>query len=188
LPKSTFIDVAGVTLTLKEDIQQKHKFALYDFNIGDEIFMYGVLVGKAMKSIAQGEAITTENLKHASAAYDANQEKFTWSAPDASKFKSRTFNGFPRKDGSVGTRNYWLVIPLTFCENRNLDVLEGALLDVLGYETKKDFSVNTSALIDKYKSGATAEDLLATDIISTKEEISKNRLFPNVSPRFGNPL
>jgi len=180
LPKSTFIDVAGVTLTLKENIKQKHKFALQDFNTGDEIFMYGVLVGKAMKPITQGEAITTENLKHASAAYNANQEKFTWTAPDASKFENRTFNGFHREDGSVGTRNYWLVIPLTFCENRNLDVLEGALLDVLGYQTKKDFAVNTSALIDKYKSGASAEDIFNTDIITTKEEISKNRLFPNV--------
>jgi len=180
LPKSTFIDIAGVTFTLKEDIRQKHKFALHDFNIGDEVFMYGVLVGKALNPIAQGEAITTKNLKHASAAYDANQEKFEWTAPDASKFEGRTFNGFYREDGSVGTRNYWLVIPLTFCENRNLDVLEGALLDVLGYETKKDFSVNTSALVDKFKSGASSEEIFNTDIITTKEESSKNRLFSNV--------
>ena len=181
LPKNTFIDVAGVTLTLKEDIQQKHKFALHDFKIGDLIYMYGVLVGKAMKPIAQGEAITTENVKHASAAYDANQEKFQWTnQPDISKFKGRIFNGYHRNDGSVGTRNYWLIIPLTFCENRNLEVLEGALLDVLGYQTKKDFAVDTNALINKYKSGASAEELMATDIVSTKEEISKNRLFPNV--------
>jgi len=180
LPKNTFIDVAGQTLTLKEDIKQKHKFALNDFEVGDEVFMYGVLVGKALKFIAQGTAITTENLKHASAKYNAKQEKFIWSAPDASKFKERTFNGFHRTDGSVGTRNYWLVIPLTFCENRNLDVLEGALLDVLGYETKKNFAVNTAALIDKYKSGASTEEIFNTDIITTKEEINKNRLFPNV--------
>lgn len=180
LPKNTFIDIAGNTFTLKHDIQQKHKFALYDFAINDQIFMYGVLVGKAIEPIKQGEAITTKNIKHASAVYNADQKKQHWSTPDTSKFKGRTFNGFYRKDGSVGTRNYWLVIPLTFCENRNVDVLEGALLDVLGYETKKDFAVNTAALIEKYKAGASAEAILATDIISTKEEISKNRLFPNV--------
>ncbi len=180
LPKNTFIDIAGSTFTLKHDIQQKHKFALHDFAVGDQIFMYGVLVGNATMSIKQGEAITTKNIKHASAVYNADQKKYHWSAPDISKFQKRTFNGFYRNDGSVGTRNYWLVIPLTFCENRNVDVLEGALLDILGYETKKDFSVNTAALIDKYKSGASAEAILATDIITTKEEISKNRLFPNV--------
>ncbi|WP_010179033.1 UxaA family hydrolase [Aquimarina agarilytica] len=180
LPKNTFVDIAGCTFTLKQDIQQKHKFALHDFVVGDQIFMYGVLVGKAIIPIKQGEAITTKNIKHASAVYNADQKKQDWSVPDISKFKERTFNGFYRKDGSVGTRNYWLVIPLTFCENRNVDVLEGALLDVLGYETKKDFAVNTAALIDKYKAGASAEAILETDIITTKEELSKNRLFPNV--------
>ncbi|WP_281987188.1 UxaA family hydrolase [Aquimarina aggregata] len=180
LPKNTFIDVAGKTFTLIQDIKQKHKFALHDFAIGDEVIMYGVLVGKVVLSIKQGEAITIENVKHASASFNANQEKFSWTAPDVSKFQNRTFNGFHRVDGSVGTRNYWLVIPLTFCENRNLDVLEGALLDVLGYQTKKDFSVNTQALIEKYNSGATEEELFATNIINSQEEIYKNRLFPNV--------
>ena len=47
--------------------------------------------------------------------------------------------------------NYWLVIPLTFCENRNLDVLEGALTEKLGYETKKDFAVDTESLINQLK-------------------------------------
>lgn len=180
LPKNTFIDVAGKTFTLIQDIKQKHKFALHDFAIGDEVIMYGVLVGKAVLPIKQGEAITIENVKHASASFNPNQEKFSWTAPDVSKFQNRTFNGFHRVDGSVGTRNYWLVIPLTFCENRNLDVLEGALLDVLGYQTKKDFSVNTQALIEKYNSGATEEELFATNIINSQEEIYKNRLFPNV--------
>ncbi len=180
LPKNTLIDIANKTFTLTENIQQKHKFALLDFNIGDEVFMYGVLVGKAVQSIKQGAVITTENVKHASASFNANQEKFNWTAPNISKFKNRTFNGYHRADGSVGTRNYWLVIPLTFCENRNLDVLESALLDVLGYQTKKDFAVNTQALIEKYKAGASSEELFNTNIIATQEEIHKNRLFSNV--------
>jgi len=65
-------------------------------------------------------------------------------------------------------------------QNRNLEVLEATLLDVLGYQTAKDYAVNAQALIDKYESGATAEELLATDIITTKEEIHKNRLFQNI--------
>jgi altronate hydrolase len=73
-----------------------------------------------------------------------------------------------------------LVIPLTFCENRNIDVLEGALSDKLGYQTTKDFAVDTDALIVQYKSGATNDELLQMPIISTKEEIAKNRIFPNV--------
>ena len=180
LAKNTFIDVAGETFSLQGDIKQKHKFALYDFKVGDEIFMYGVLIGKAVLPIQKGTAITIENVKHASAEFNDSKEKFTWSAPDASNFEGRTFKGYHRKDGKVGTANYWLVIPLTFCENRNIDVLEGALSEKLGYQTKKDFAVDTDALIRQYKAGVSEADILNTPIITTKEEIEKNRVFPNV--------
>ncbi len=180
LNKGTVIPHNGDDITLVQNIKQKHKFTTVDLAVGDEIYMYGVLIGKAMLPIQKGEAITIENTKHASADFNDSNEKFVWNAPDTSKFEGRTFNGFHRADGSVGTRNYWLVIPLTFCENRNIDVLEGALAEKLGYETVKDFAVDTDALIQQYKAGASAEDILNTPIISTKEEIAKNRLFPNV--------
>ncbi len=180
LAKGTKTAVAGKEIVLKEAIKGKHKFALNNFNVGDEIFMYGVLIGKAVLPIKEGEAITTENIKHASADFNDINEKFVWTAPDISNFEGRTFNGYHREDGGVGTGNYWLVIPLTFCENRNIDVLEGALSEKLGYETKKDFAVDTDALIAQYKAGASTEDIYSTPIIATKEELSKNRLFPNV--------
>ncbi|OEJ98674.1 altronate hydrolase [Flavivirga aquatica] len=180
LEKGTITSVSGKNITLKENIKQKHKFTLNHFNVGDKIYMYGVLIGKATQTIQEGCAITIENVKHASAEFKDSKEPFTWSAPDISNFKTRTFKGYHRKDGKVGTANYWLVIPLTFCENRNLDVLEGALSEKLGYETKKDFAVNTDALIHKYKSGATTDEIFNTPIITTKEELSKNRVFPNV--------
>ena len=180
LPKGLKTVINGEEIILKENIKSKHKFAVKDFAVGDEIFMYGVLVGKAVLPIQQGEAITTENIKHASADFNDSNEKFVWTAPDTSNFEGRTFNGYHREDGSVGTGNYWLVIPLTFCENRNIDVLEGALSEKLGYETKKDFAVDTDALIAQYKAGASTEEIYNTPIIATTEEIAKNRLFPNV--------
>jgi len=180
LEKGTTATINKLEITLKENIKGKHKFALNDFSIGDEIFMYGVLIGKAVLPIKQGEAITTENIKHASADFNDPNEKYTWTSPDISNFEGRTFNGYHRADGNVGTGNYWLVIPLTFCENRNIDVLEGALSEKLGYETKKDFAVDTDALIAQYKAGASSEEIYNTPIITTKEELAKNRLFPNV--------
>ncbi|MGB5263228.1 MAG: altronate dehydratase family protein [Lutimonas sp.] len=180
LEKGTVATIQGRSLELQENIKQKHKFALKDFFVGDEIIMYGVLIGKATKPISQGEAITTENIKHASSEFRDSDKTFTWSPPDISSFKGRTFDGFHRADGSVGTRNYWLVIPLTFCENRNIDILETALSEKLGYQTKKDFTVDTDALINQYKAGGSKEDILNTPIITTKEESAKNRLFSNV--------
>jgi altronate hydrolase len=180
LPKGTVTKVGGKEIVLKEDVKGKHKFTMSDMSIGDELFMYGVLIGKCLVPIAAGCAINTGNVKHASTPYSDEWVDYEWTAPSIANFEGRTFNGFHRADGKVGTANYWLVIPLTFCENRNVDVLEGALAEKLGYETKKDFAVDTETLMEKYRNGASAEDILETSIISTKEEMSKNRLFPNV--------
>lgn len=180
LEKGTLANINGNEVILIENVKGKHKFALQDFNVDDEIYMYGVLVGKATLQIKKGSVITIDNVHHASAEYQANKTEYNWSAPDVSKFSNRTFSGYHRSDGSVGTANHWLVIPMVFCENRNIDVMEGALSEVLGYETKKDFAVDTQALITQYKNGASEKDIYNTPIISTKEEISKNRVFPNV--------
>ena len=180
LEKGLSAKIGKQKVVLKEDIKQKHKFALNDFEVDDEIFMYGLLIGKAIQPIKAGSAITIFNLKHSSAEYSEKNKNYNWVAPDISKFDKRTFDGYHRSDGKVGTANFWLVIPLTFCENRNLDVIEAALSEKLGYETARDFAVNTDALIDQYKAGATLDEIFNTPIINTKEEISKNRLFPNV--------
>ena len=180
LEKGLSAKIGKQKVVLKEDIKQKHKFALNDFEVDDEIFMYGLLIGKAIQPIKAGSAINIFNLKHSSAEYSEKNKNYNWVAPDISKFDERTFDGYHRLDGKVGTANFWLVIPLTFCENRNLDVIEAALSEKLGYQTARDFAVNTDALIDQYKAGATLEEIFNTPIINTKEEISKNRLFPNV--------
>ena len=180
LEKGLSAKIGKQKVVLKEDIKQKHKFALNDFEVDDEIFMYGLLIGKAIQPIKAGSAITIFNLKHSSAEYSEKNKNYNWVAPDISKFDERTFDGYLRSDGKVGTANFWLVIPLTFCENRNLDVIEAALSEKLGYETARDFAVNTDALIDQYKAGATLDEIFNTPIINTKEEISKNRLFPNI--------
>ena len=180
LEKGLSAKIGKQKVVLKEDIKQKHKFALNDFEVDDEIFMYGLLIGKAIQPIKAGSAINIFNLKHSSAEYSEKNKNYNWVAPDISKFDKRTFDGYHRSDGKVGTANFWLVIPLTFCENRNLDVIEAALSEKLGYQTARDFAVNTDALIDQYKAGATLEEIFNTPIINTKEEISKNRLFPNV--------
>src|SRR5690554_936466 len=136
------VNIGGKAFPLKTPIAAKHKFALQDFKSGDPIFMYGALIGKTTRPIARGEAITIENVVHASADYKVGTARANWSAPDVTKWGDRTFNGYHRADGSVGTANHWLVIPLVFCENRNVKVLKSSLTTALGYQTAKDFVVD----------------------------------------------
>lgn len=180
LPKGTSVQHNGQQFNLVKDVKAKHKFTNTNLALGDKIIMYGALVGKATKSIARGETITTENVIHASSEYVVGKEKLSWTAPDVSKWKNTTFNGYYRADGKVGTANHWLVIPLVFCENRNVDVLKMALLESLGYQTRTDFIVDMNTLVTQYKNGASSEELLSTEILRTAEEVKQNRTFPNV--------
>ncbi|NKI27864.1 altronate dehydratase [Arenibacter sp. 6A1] len=180
MPQGHPITFNGDTFPLISKISAKHKFALKDFKPNDPIIMYGNLIGKATKHIAKGETITIENVVHASFDYSVGKQQSEWIAPDVSKWKDRTFNGYHRADGRVGTANHWLVIPMVFCENRNVNILREALLDALGYSTAKEYFVDAEVLVSKYKAGASKEDLMAAYIIKTPEEIKENRTFPNV--------
>ena len=112
----------GSTYTLLEDIPSKHKFAGVDFAPGDEVIMYGVLVGKATQPIPSGARISRENVTHSAGEYAVKERRIDWEKPDISQFQSRTFMGFHRPDGKVGTMNYWLVVfcapkPVTPCRS-----------------------------------------------------------------------
>ena len=167
---------------LKTAVLAKHKFALKDFNSGEEVLLYGVVVGRATKNIAKGEAIHTHNLTHDTEAYQVpvKVEKQEWSAPLIEKYTKKNFLGYHRPDGKVGTENNWLVIPLVFCQNRNIEELKNSLLEDLGYGNTAQKVFDLDSLIAKYKAGATQEELLGQELLTAKKQSIKNPLFPNV--------
>ncbi len=167
-------------VTLLDDVKAKHKFLTANLKQGEEILMYGVLVGKAQIDLKSGNVITTVNIKHAANSFEVGERNLNWDKPDISKWANTTFNGFHRKDGSVGTANYWLVIPMVFCENRNLEVLQEALITPLGYGRKKAYQNQAIKLIDLYQAGANMEAILNADIFIEDQPEKSKRLFPNV--------
>src|SRR5574339_227741 len=153
LTKGETISFEGEEYILQDNVNAKHKFFTKDLNTGDEIIMYGVLVGKAQNFIRRGGLMTTTNTKHAADPFTYRAAKYEWHAPDVSKFKGRTFNGYHRSDGRVGTANYWLFIPTVFCENRNLDVLREALHNELGYNVTDKYKQYSHQLLSAYQKG-----------------------------------
>jgi len=162
---------------LQDAIAAKHKFFIKEMNQGDEVIMYGVLVGKVQNAISRGGLMTTANVKHAAQSYDYRGSNFHWHSPDVSKFANRTFNGYHRSDGRVGTANYWLFIPTVFCENRNLDVIREALHNELGYAVTDKYKQFTHHLMTAYKEG---KDLKSFDLTPRPSEKVEGRLFKNV--------
>jgi altronate hydrolase len=174
------VSYEGNTYKTTEFIPAKHKFAINAIPAGASITMYGVLVGKAQSDIAAGGLLSTANVKHAANSFLTEQHQYSWHQPDNNKFADRTFNGFHREDGSVGTANYWLIVPMVFCENRNVEVLQEALIKPLGYGRKKSYELKAQNLINKIKSGVSVEEVLYTEIEPDIEVVGSSRLFPNV--------
>ncbi|HMX38636.1 MAG TPA: UxaA family hydrolase, partial [Ferruginibacter sp.] len=145
---------------------------------GDSVIMYGVLVGKAQTDIPKGGIISTANIKHAAEPFFYRKTDFHWTAPDVSRFANRTFKGYHRSNGEVGTANYWLFIPTVFCENRNLDVIREALHNELGYAVTDKYKRYTHQLVEAFKAGDRIEsvDLAAPSPL----EGTGGRLFKNV--------
>ncbi len=117
------LNFEGNEILTLSPVKAKHKFAEKNFEIGDPILMYGVLVGKASQPIEKGEVITIENVKHESEKNIKKTKTLSWTAPNVDKWKERTFLGYHREDGQVGTENVWLFFPLVFCENKNIERL-----------------------------------------------------------------
>ena len=121
----------------------KHKFAIADLAVGDEVMMYGGLVGKAAKPIAAGELLTPGNIHHQASPFHQQSEAFPLVPARCFAIATTALSRLSRSDGQVGTRNYWLVVPLVFCENKNIQVFKQAFEEELG-SPLRNFTGNRS--------------------------------------------
>jgi altronate hydrolase len=180
IASGTVVPFNGDNITLVTDVAAKHKFTITNLVTNQEIYMYGVLVGKTNQPIAKGTAITVDNIHHAASDFKLGERKLSWHRPEVDKFAQRTFLGYHREDGSVGTANYWLVIPLVFCENRNIMVLKDALVEKLGFRKAKTYENEVDSLINLYQTGNSVESILNADLQMESVEKGTKKLFENI--------
>jgi altronate hydrolase len=179
LKQGETVDFNGSSYQLVSNVRAKHKFATTDLAAGADVIMYGVLVGKAVNPIRRGELLTVGNLRHEASAYHEKSAQFEWDAPDVSRWKQRKFLGYRRPDGQVGTRNYWLVVPLVFCENRNILNLKQAFEEELGFAPPQRYRRQVAELARLYREGKLQAN--ATSAAAPPETASKSHvLFANL--------
>ncbi len=165
------VDFSGELYPITATIPSKQKFALRDLQAGDAVTMYGGLVGRARQHIPRGGLLSTANVQHVASGFSAPAGDFRWTPPDVSSWAGRSFAGFHRADGQVGTRNYWLVIPLVFCENRNVEALREAFDEELGYRRPNSHRLQVRELVLRRNEQAGAPPQLPQP---------RERVFPNV--------
>lgn len=167
------IHFEGEDITVEGDVKMKHKIAMVPFNVGDRIIMYGVLVGKASARIEKGGLLSTANVKHESDKVTGKTETIGWTAPNIDKWKDRTWQGYHREDGQVGTENVWLFFPLVFCENRNIEILKDIFEKELMKPKENDYQLLLRSLV-KTETGGAGNEAASNDA----------NLFNNIEVKF----
>jgi altronate hydrolase len=167
------INFEGQDITIESDVKMKHKIAMVPFNVGDRIIMYGVLVGKASARIEKGGLLSTANVKHESDKVTGKTETIGWNSPNIDKWKDRTWQGYHREDGQVGTENVWLFFPLVFCENRNIEILKDIFEKELMKPKENDYQLLLRSLV-KTETGGAGNEAASNDA----------NLFNNIEVKF----
>jgi len=174
LKAGTVVRYGDHSCTVTEDIPAKHKLAIADLSPGDFVFLYGMVVGEAVVAIPRGGLISTRTIRHRASEYTSTRLPVSFPMPDPAPWSTRTFMGYHRADGQVGTRNYWIVLPLVFCENRNVDRMREALEEELGYGgSHNSYRSHVRQLVQHQSSsnGHRAED---------PARVTADRVFPNI--------
>lgn len=173
------IPFGGQTHHLVSDVPAKFKFAVQDLGEGEAVVMYGVKVGRAVAPIRKGEVITTRNIRHDASDYANTRQAHRWTGPEVSRWRQRSFAGYRRGDGQFGTRNHWLVIPLVFCENRNLAVLKQAFEEELGFVVPQVYRNQVHEMVGLLKRGKT-EAVKDLEFSPATAQPVRERVFSNV--------
>jgi len=127
----TDLEYKGSSIGIRDLIKKGHRFALVDIKEGEFVRQYGYPFGQS-KGILKGEAITSINIDNVLPEIDLKNSSEPSKATFKEKYSNRTFSGFVRKNGMVGTRNYYLVVPTSMC------VSETALQVSLSLDNNKD--------------------------------------------------
>src|SRR5271156_6391859 len=180
LRKGETVGYLGNEYSLLADVPAKQKFLTQDVDAGGEIIMYGVLVGRPAENLGRGDLLSTRNIRHAAASFHETEVVApSWTPPNISAWANKTFHGYHREDGQVGSRNYWLVLPLVFCENRNLAVLKQAFEEELGFAAPQIYRRQVAELARLYREGK-SDELKKFAFGETQRASASPRVFQNV--------
>jgi altronate hydrolase len=113
------VQIGSHIVLIQEEILAGHKFALRPIALGEAVMKYGHQIGRATSEIPVGTWVHGHNLK----TNLSGEESYTFHqslSPKpafAEKFSGRTFLGYRRKNGRVGTRNEIWIINTVGCVN-----------------------------------------------------------------------
>jgi altronate hydrolase len=120
IPAGTHLTDGDQRWPTRQAIPSGHKLARASLSTGQPVIRYGQVIGFASRDIQPGDWVHSHNLE----VGDMQREFDVQVAPliplnAATLRPPRTFQGFRREDGRVGTRNYIAVISAVSCANQS---------------------------------------------------------------------
>ena len=107
------IDLEGNSVSLRANIPAGHKLAITPIELNQPVIKYGWPIGVATQRIESGDHVHDHNLR---CEHKVDFTRLATETPEPpAKILDRTFDGYVRADGSVGTRNYIAVISTVNC-------------------------------------------------------------------------
>ena len=99
------------------NLENGHKYALYDIKKGENIIKYGNPIGHATEDIKKGEHVHTHNVKtNLSGNLEYEYDHKMFDIPYSNE--ERTFMGYVRENGDVGIRNEIWIVNTVGCVNK----------------------------------------------------------------------
>ena len=118
IPGGAVFSIAGRRLKTAEAVPAGHRFAIADIKKGKKVRQYSMPFGVS-KGIRAGEKITAAGISEPRIVYSRLLKDFKANrAGNRKPGPGRTrefFQGYKRKDGGAGTRNYYVLIPMSLC-------------------------------------------------------------------------
>ena len=103
------------TLILRHPIPWGHKIALKQISLGETVYRYGQVIGLATRPIQPGDYVHVHNLAIPEERQEFLPKEGNQPVKPLPEKERRTFQGYLRENGQVGTRNYIAVIPTVNC-------------------------------------------------------------------------
>ena len=113
------IDLEGNSVSLRANILAGHKLAIMPIELNQPVIKYGWPIGVATQRIEPGDHVHDHNLR---CEHKVDFTRLATETPEPpAKILDRTFDGFVRSDGSIGTRSYIAVISTVNCSAERLN-------------------------------------------------------------------
>jgi altronate hydrolase len=184
IPAGTVLVNGGIEVPIETDVPAGHKFAIKAVAPDGPVLKYGQIIGYATRPIAIGQHVHTSNLGFGvgktggSGSLELDYE-YSTAIPAVEYYgaeQQRTFPGFKRGDGRVGTRNYVALVSTVNCSASTVQAIADRFRDP---EILKEFP-GVDGVIPYAHKGGCGQHLGGADYVQLQRTLAGLADHPNV--------